>query len=165
MTERPVRKGYWDALFLMLLASAITAALGGMASVGAPEFYAQLDKPSWAPPPTVFGPVWTLLYAMMAVSAWLVVRSVGWKRARPAITLHLVQLVFNTLWSWIFFRWQMGALAFVEILFLGGLVALTIRAFWRASPLAGALMLPYLAWVTFAAALTYAVWQRNPGIL
>jgi len=149
----------------MLLASAITAAIGGMASVGAPEFYAQLDKPSWAPPPTVFGPVWTLLYAMMAVSAWLVVRSVGWQRARPAITLHIVQLVFNTLWSWIFFRWQMGALAFVEILFLWGLVALTIRAFWRASPLAGALMLPYLAWVTFAAALTYAVWQRNPGIL
>ena len=165
MSESPEQKDHWGALFLLLLASAATAAIGGMASVDAPTFYGQLDQPGWAPPPALFGPVWTILYAAMAVAAWLTIRSAGWPQARPAIALHGVQLVFNGLWSWIFFKWQMGALAFVEILFLWGLVLLTLRAFWRVRPLAGALMLPYLASVTFAAALAYAVWQRNPGIL
>lgn len=165
MADPVERKAYWGALFLLLLASALTAAIGGLGSADAPTFYTGLDQPDWAPPPAVFGPVWTILYALMAVAAWLVVRGVGWPQARPAMALHFVQLAFNGLWSWIFFKWQMGALAFVEILFLWGILLLTIRAFWRARPLAGALMLPYLAWVTFAAALTYAVWQRNPGTL
>jgi len=102
---------------------------------------------------------------LMAIAAWLVVRAWGWPRARPAIALYVIQLVFNALWPWVFFRWRLGGVAVAEILVLWVLLLLTVAAFRRARPLAAALLLPYLAWVTFAAALTYAVWQRNPGAL
>jgi tryptophan-rich sensory protein len=101
----------------------------------------------------------------MTVAAWMVVRAWGWPRARPAIALYIVQLVFNGLWTWLFFRWRLGELAFVEILVLWTLLLITVTTFFRVRRLAGVLMVPYLAWVTFAAALTYAVWRRNPGPL
>jgi tryptophan-rich sensory protein len=74
-------------------------------------------------------------------------------------------LILNALWTWLFFRWRLGWVAFVEILGLWALVLLTVWTFWRARRLAGGLLLPYLAWVTFAAALTYSVWRRNPEVL
>jgi tryptophan-rich sensory protein len=101
----------------------------------------------------------------MGVSAWQVWRPRGFRAARSALLLFLAQLAVNALWTWLFFAWRMGAAAFGEILILWGLLTWTAIAFWRARPLAGALLLPYLAWVTFAAALTYAVWQRNPALL
>jgi tryptophan-rich sensory protein len=136
-----------------------------MASVRAAEFYAELAKPAWAPAAGVFGPVWTVLYATMAVAAWLVIRALGWPLARPAIVLYAAQLAFNALWTWLFFRWRLGGAALVEIVVLWILVLLTVVAFWRARPLAGMLLLPYTVWVSFAAALTYAIWRRNPGVL
>ena len=159
------RPQYLGALALLLLGTTAAAFLGAMASVRADDFYAQLAKPAWAPPAGVFGPVWTVLYALMAIAAWLVIRAQGWPRARTAIILYSVQLVFNALWPWLFFRWRLGGAALMEIAVLWILVLLTVRAFWRARPLAGMLLLPYLAWVWFAAALTYAVWHRNPGAL
>ncbi|MBH1626613.1 tryptophan-rich sensory protein [Stenotrophomonas maltophilia] len=141
------------------------AALGAWASTSAASFYATLVLPAWAPPAGLFGPVWTLLYAMMALAAWLVWRERGWRGARPALWLYLVQLAVNALWSWLFFGWKLGALAFVDILVLVALVCATMLAFVRARPMAAVLLLPYLAWITFASALNFAVWRANPGLL
>ncbi|HSL70227.1 MAG TPA: TspO/MBR family protein, partial [Longimicrobiales bacterium] len=113
----------------------------------------------------VFGPVWSILYATMAIAAWLVVGALGWPRARGPMMLYGLQLALNAVWSWLFFRWRLGGAAFIDVLALLAVLLFTVRAFWRARPLAGALMLPYLAWVAFAATLTYAVWQRNPNVL
>ncbi|HDS1835273.1 TPA: tryptophan-rich sensory protein [Stenotrophomonas maltophilia] len=141
------------------------AAVGAWASASAASFYATLALPAWAPPASVFGPVWSLLYAMMAIAAWLVWRERGWRNAQPALVLYLVQLAVNALWSWLFFGWKLGALAFVDILILIALVCATIVAFARLHRGAAAMLLPYLAWISFASALNFAVWRANPGVL
>ncbi|MFE3968813.1 TspO/MBR family protein [Stenotrophomonas sp. YIM B13575] len=143
----------------------LAAALGARASISAAEFYAGLALPAWAPPASVFGPVWTLLYALMALAAWLVWRQGGWRAATPALVLYLLQLALNVLWSWLFFGWKQGALAFADILLLLVLIVATVVAFHRVRPAAAWLLLPYLAWVAFASALNYAVWQANPAVL
>ena len=145
----------------------VAAAIGGIGSASAPDFYAALDRPAWAPPAGVFGPVWSVLYTLMAVSIWLVWRErsrIGNAAHLPA-GLFLTQLAANALWSWVFFVWHDGALALTNILALDALVIATVLAFRRARPLAAALLLPYLAWIAFATALTFSAWQRNPGLL
>lgn len=141
------------------------SAVGAVASIQAKSFYGQLVQPSWAPPPSVFGPVWTVLYASMAIAAWLVWRSGGFRANRTALSLFLAQLALNALWSWLFFAWHRGAWAFADIIVLWALVVGTLVSFWRMRPLAGALLIPYLLWVSFASALNYAVWQLNPQVL
>ena len=141
------------------------AAVGALASVDAGSFYGQLVRPGWAPPASAFGPVWSVLYLLMGVAAWLVWRNQGAERLRLALALFLTQLCANALWSWLFFAWRNGAVAFAEVLILLALIAATTVVFWRISRLAGILMIPYLAWVTLATALTWAVWQRNPSVL
>jgi translocator protein len=141
------------------------AAIGALASTQAGDFYQQLLRPDWAPPAWLFGPAWTLLYLLMGIAAWLVWSERGFRGARIALALFLVQLGVNALWSWLFFVWHRGALAFAEILLLWALIACTIVAFWRVRALAGALLLPYLAWVTFASALAYEIWQGNPTLV
>ena len=148
-----------------LLLTFAAAAIGAVASAEAGVFYAQLTRPSWAPPGWIFGPVWSTLYALMAVSAWWVWRARGFAGARTALVLFMAQLAANALWSWLFFAWRRGDLASAEVLVLWCLIAATVVAFWRISTLAGALLLPYLAWVTFASALTFSVWKLNPGLL
>jgi len=139
--------------------------LGAVASMDAASFYRQLAKPEWAPPASVFGPVWTVLYVLMAIAAWSVWRIGGFAQARGALTLFLVQLAVNALWSWLFFAWHRGGLAFADIVVLAALLVATTVAFWRHRPLAGALLLPYLGWVLFAGALNFAVWRANPALL
>jgi translocator protein len=141
------------------------AGVGAFASIDAGAFYAQLDRPPWAPPASVFGPVWSLLYALMGVAVWLVWREQGQPHRLRALLLFGVQLGANALWSWLFFAWHRGAWAFVDVLLLLALICATMAAFWPIRRLAAALMLPYLLWVGFASALTWAVWQRNPGLL
>lgn len=148
-----------------LAISFIASALGAMASIQAQAFYGQLAQPDWAPPPWLFGPVWTLLYALMGIAAWLVWRQGGWRAQRTALTLFLVQLVFNALWSWLFFAWHRGAWAFADIVLLVVLIVATLFSFWRVRALAGALLVPYLLWVLFASALNLSVWQLNPQVL
>ncbi|RRQ22045.1 TspO/MBR family protein [Thiohalobacter thiocyanaticus] len=143
--------------------SYLAAGVGAIASVDAGGFYAQLARPDWAPPGWVFGPVWTLLYGLMGVAAWLVWRSTD--RTRPVLTLFLIQLAVNALWSWLFFAWHLGGAALANILLLWPLILLTTLGFWRVRPLAGMLLLPYLTWVGFAALLNFAVWRLNPGLL
>ncbi|MEO8654415.1 MAG: TspO/MBR family protein [Ramlibacter sp.] len=141
-----------------------TAAVGAAASIQAASFYAQLVRPSWAPPGGVFAPVWTTLYTMMGVAAWLAWRE-GGKRTRVPLVLFVTQLAANALWSWLFFGWHLGAWACAEVLVLLALIAATLIGFWRIRPLAGMLLVPYLAWVAFASALTWSVWRNNPGAL
>lgn len=148
-----------------LAACFMAAAIGGAASVEAGPFYTQLVRPDWAPPPTVFGPVWSVLYALMGIAAWMVWRIGGFGAAWIPLTLFLVQLALNTLWSWLFFGWHLGGLAFADVLLLWAAILATLVCFWRATPLAGALLIPYLLWVGFAAALNYSVWQLNPQLL
>lgn len=155
----------WIGLAGWLLASFAAAAVGGVASANAGGFYQQLARPAWAPPSWLFGPVWSVLYLLMGIAAWLVWRERGFRGARGALTLFVVQLAANALWTWLFFAWRRGALAFGEILLLWALIAATLAAFWRVRPLAGALLVPYLLWVTFATALTLAVWRMNPALL
>lgn len=143
----------------------IAAAIGAAASLQAETFYAELLQPAWAPPSAVFGPVWTILYALMAVAAWLVWQARRIRLARVALLVFVLQLILNALWSWLFFRWLQGGWAFIDILCLWALLVATVALFWRVRPLAGALLIPYLLWVTFASALNFSIWQLNPSIL
>lgn len=140
------------------------AAVGGLASVQAGPFYLDLTRADWAPPAWVFGPVWAVLYFLMGVAAWLVWRSNGPAR-RKALILFCVQLAANALWTWLFFAWHRGALAFAEVLVLWLMILATVFLFAKVSKLAAALLLPYLAWVSFASALNFSLWQLNPGVL
>lgn len=160
----------WLALVGWIACAAAAGAVGGIASRNAGEFYGTLAKPDWAPPGWLFGPVWSTLYVLMGIAAWLV-----W-RARPAspadratwrlaLALFVGQLALNALWTWLFFAWRQGAMAFGEIVLLWLALVATIWQFGRVRPLAAWLLVPYLGWVTFATALTWAVWQRNPGQL
>jgi len=138
----------------------LAAALGGRAtasSVG--TWYRTLTKPAWNPPGWVFGPVWTLLYAMMAVAAWLVWRQVGWG---GALAVFGVQLALNVVWSFCFFGRRSPLAGLVDIVLLWAAIALTLVWFWRVNRLAGLLFVPYLWWVTFAAALNFSIWRLNP---
>lgn len=157
------RNPAWQALVLGLfyLACFLAAGLGSlftMVSVG--SWYAGLAKPSWNPPGWVFGPVWTVLYAMMAVAGWLV-----WRKGQPAswhaLRWFAIQLVLNVGWSAIFFGLQMPGLAFAEILVLWLAIAATLMTSWRVSRAAGLLLVPYLLWVSFAAVLNFAIWRLN----
>jgi tryptophan-rich sensory protein len=140
--------------------------VGGISSIftmdGLRVWYRTLDRPDWNPPDWVFGPVWTTLYVMMGIALVQVVRTDGRRTARRAgIALFAIQLVLNFGWSWIFFtRHDLGA-AVLEILALWLVIVATIAAFARIRPTAAALLVPYLAWVTFATVLTAEIWRRN----
>lgn len=155
---------YWG-LGAWLLAVFATAAVGGFASAQAADFYALLVRPSWAPAAWLFAPVWTVLYLLMGLAAWRVWRLHGFAGAGMALGLFIAQLLLNALWTWLFFKWRLGSVAFAEILLLWMVIAATIVMFSLVSKGAAVLMLPYLAWVSLAAALTFSTWQRNPGLL
>lgn len=146
-----------------LVALAVFAALVAVASAfGATympgDWYAGLDKPSWTPPPVVFAPVWTVLYVMIALAGWLAWRAQG---TGVLVALWLLQLIFNAAWSYLMFgRHEIGlALADIAALWLSNL-AFVVAAWSPARP-ASLLFLPYLAWVSFAAALNFEVWRLN----
>lgn len=127
-----------------------------------PSWYVILERPAFAPPNWVFGPVWTTLYAMMGVSLYLVWQQLSQgKPAKKALYVFGVQLLLNTAWSIIFFGLQSPGAAFVEIIFLWLSIALTILLFWQFSKTAALLLVPYIAWVSFAAFLNYTIWMLN----
>lgn len=152
-------------LFGWLTLAFLTAGIGAAASINAGTFYMELTRPAWAPPAWLFGPVWTFLYTLMGIAAWLVWMRSGLSGGRVALSLFVVQLIANALWSWLFFQWRLGAAAFVEVLVLWALILATIVAFWRVRKPAAALLFPYLGWVTFASILTFAMWRLNPALL
>lgn len=148
----------WLGLAGWILVCFAAAAIGGWASSGG---YGDLAQPSWAPPSWLFGPVWSALYLAMAVAAWLVWKDGGFDAHGSALTLFLAQLALNALWTWLFFGWGLRGLASIEIVVLGVLIVLTLVAFWRVRVLAGALLVPYLAWVSFASVLCMRIWWLN----
>jgi benzodiazapine receptor len=145
--------------------SFIAAAIGASASVHASIFYGQLILPDWAPPASVFGPVWTILYALMGTAAWMMWRTGDLRATGIALALFVVQLVANALWSCLFFGFHRGGAAFADVVLLWWLIIATLILFWRRRPLAGALLIPYLLWVSFACTLNYSVWRLNPRLL
>lgn len=145
----------------LALSFAVAGIGGWFTSMGMPEWYASLQKPGWNPPSWVFGPAWTTLYIMMAVAAWLVWRQAGFAGASAAMTLFFVQLALNLAWSGVFFALRSPGWALVELLTLWIAILGTTALFFRHSTWAGALMLPYLAWVTFAGALNAAIVRLN----
>ncbi|SFF50678.1 TspO and MBR related proteins [Duganella sp. CF458] len=150
------------ALLASFAACFAAAALGALATADAQPFYDALQRPGWAPPAWLFGPVWTLLYAMMAIAAWIMWRKHA-LQADPALTaIFAMQLGLNALWSWIFFRWHSGLFAFIDILALIAAVAMVIIKFWARSRIASMLMWPYFSWLAFAAMLNWSLWRRNP---
>jgi len=150
------------ALVLLLILVGFVAFIGGrFTAASVQDWYQQIEKPSWRPPDWVFGPVWTVLYILMAVAAWLVWRKAGFGGAAGPLTLFAIQLVLNAFWSYLFFGLESPFAAFVELLVLWTAIALTTAAFWRVAPLAGVLLLPYLLWVTFAGVLNCAIWRMN----
>ncbi|UXA53002.1 tryptophan-rich sensory protein [Xanthomonas prunicola] len=165
MTQGRSKKSQWFGLLGWLVLCYAVAALGAMASIQAASFYALLQRPAWAPPGWLFGPVWTVLYGMMAVSVWLVWRRGSRAGKRPALGLFVLQLTLNGVWSWLFFARQLGAWAFADIVALWLVLAGTIAVFAKRQALAAWLLVPYLAWVSFAAALNFSVWQLNPEVL
>jgi translocator protein len=149
----------WLALAGWILLCFAAATLGGVFMPG--DWYASLKKPSWNPPGWIFGPVWTALYAMMAVAAWLVWRRGGFRVQQRALGLFLGQLVLNAAWTPLFFGAHQPGLAFAEIILLWLAIAATLAAFRPISCTAAWLLAPYLAWVSFAAFLNFTLWRLN----
>lgn len=124
-------------------------------------WYAGLAKPAWTPPGWVFAPVWTMLYLLMAVAAWLVTLNGEWRQRRLPLALFILQLAVNAAWSWLFFGLQRPDWALLNILVLWGLVSVTVVLFLNTRRVAGILLLPYWGWLTLAAALNAAIWRLN----
>jgi translocator protein len=149
------------ALVGFVVVTFAAAALGSTATArSVSTWYADLSKPAFNPPAWVFGPVWTALYLMMAIAAWLVWAKGAGSRALP-LTLYGVQLALNALWSLLFFGLRSPGLALIDIAALWLAIAATTVAFWRVSPAAGGLFVPYVAWVSFASVLNHSIWVLN----
>jgi translocator protein len=152
----------WISLVPFVVICFAAAGIGSLfTSRSVNTWYTQLRRPVWTPPNWIFGPVWTTLYLLMAISAWLVWRSTEWPSARFALSLFAIQLVLNTLWSVVFFGLRKIGLAFGEILLLWMMIVATAVAFLPLSLLAAWLLIPYLAWVFFASYLNFRIWQLN----
>ncbi|MEX0979986.1 MAG: TspO/MBR family protein [Gemmatimonadota bacterium] len=150
----------WLGLVGWLAVVAVAAVFGSQFTPG--SWYDELTKPEWTPPGRVFGPVWTVLYVAMAVAAWLVWQRRDFDGARLALGLFLVQLVLNALWSALFFGMESPGAGLVDIALLWITLLATVVLFFRMHLVAGFLLVPYLAWVSFAAALNLSIWMLNP---
>ncbi|MDR7278826.1 TspO/MBR family protein [Catenuloplanes atrovinosus] len=150
--------GQWLALAGFAAAAFVTAAIGGLGVQGTAAEYNSLAQPAWAPPDWLFGPVWTVLYAMIALSGWLAWRRAGWT---TALTVYAVQLGLNAVWTPLFFGAGQYGLALIDIILLWLSIAAVTALFRRISTLAALLLVPYLLWVTYATALNAAIWSMN----
>ncbi|WP_148232887.1 MULTISPECIES: TspO/MBR family protein [Thermomonospora] len=146
----------WGGLAVFAGVTALAAGVGALAVSGAGQEYARLDRPDWAPPSWLFPPVWTVLYATIAVSGWLVWRRHG---VHPALGVFGLQLVLNAIWTPIFFGAGAYGWAVADIVALWLALGATIGWFWRLSRPAALLLVPYWAWVSYATALTVAIWR------
>ena len=153
-----------DLISLAVLIVFIAACFGAAAS-GAffkpGAWYERLDKPSWRPPNRLFAPVWTILYLMIAVSGWLIWRQAGFAGAALPLAVFALQLILNAAWTPLFFGLRRPDLGFVDIVLVWLSIVATIMLFQPVSAIAALLLVPYLAWVTFAAVLNFSIWRRN----
>jgi len=157
----------WVRSPLKLLAAIVICNLAGIigslvTTTGEGSWYAAIEKPPFNPPGFVFGPVWTTLYILMGISLYLIwMEGTGRREVRLALIFFSTQLVLYALWTFLFFGLQSPFLGLVEIIILWLFIVATIVAFYRINKTAAFLMVPYLAWVTFAAFLTYSIWILN----
>ena len=147
------------ALVGFVVVAFIPASTGAFFMPG--EWYARLAKPTWNPPNWIFGPVWTVLFLTIGVAAWLVWRRAGFSGARAAWAVFAAQLVFNGLWTCLFFGLHRPGLAMVDIVALWAAIAGTIALFFAIDRTAGAILVPYLLWVSFAMVLNFTIWRLN----
>lgn len=163
MEHAPAKQALLLAAFVGVCLTA--GAIGSLATAPQiPTWYAGLAKPDWNPPSWVFAPVWTSLYILMGFAGWNVWRKVGELRWTSPFGVYWAQLGLNALWSFLFFGMEAPGLAFAEILLLWVMILLTMRVFALYSKAAVWLMLPYLAWVSFAAVLNFTIWRLNSGL-
>jgi tryptophan-rich sensory protein/uncharacterized protein YbjT (DUF2867 family) len=156
----PGRQAVWLMVFVGVCFGA--AALGGaLTSTSVSDWYPTLAKPSWTPPAWLFGPVWTTLYLLMGLAAWLLWRRGDGRGLAVPLSLFALQLALNVAWSAIFFGLRSPGWAFVEILALWLAIFATTASFWQRSVTAALLLLPYWLWTTFAAVLNFAIWRLN----
>jgi len=152
----------WIWLLMWLgLCFAVAGVGGSWTASEIPGWYRSLTRPSIAPPSWLFGPVWTLLYALMAIAAWQVSQTAPSALRTWAIGLFLVQLALNLAWSFIFFRQHAIGAALSEVIVLWAAIGATTLVFGRVAPSAACLMAPYWAWVSFATVLNAAYWRLN----
>lgn len=145
-------------LALVFAASGLGAFL---TSVSVHDWYPTLRKPPWNPPAWVFGPVWTCLYCLMALAAWLVWRRAGFAGARWALGAFLIQLALNVAWSGLFFGRRSPLGGMIDIILLIIAIIATMALFRRFSPAACWLLTPYLLWTMYASTLNWAIWRMN----
>jgi translocator protein len=148
----------WAGLPVFAVALVLVAAVGSLAAVNAGGEYLSLERPPWAPPQWLFGPAWTVLYVMIAISGWLAWSARGWT---PALGVYAAQLVLNAAWTPLFFGAERYGLAVAEIAVLWLAIVVNVVMFRRISRPAAWLLVPYLLWVTYAASLTVAIWLLN----
>jgi tryptophan-rich sensory protein len=153
--------------FLILFSSIIICQLAGFigsifTTPAIPNWYANINKPTFRPPNWVFAPVWTTLYLLMGIALFLVLRKgLNEKGIKIAVAVFALQLVLNALWSYLFFGLESPFAAFIEIIFLWATILISIILFFRISWVAGALLIPYIIWVSFASVLNFSIWQLN----
>jgi translocator protein len=156
----------WNSLLVLVLFVAVCLGVGGLGSIftagSVRDWYPALHKPSWTPPSWLFGPVWTLLYLMMAIAAWIIWRRQGAVSIKGALGAFVFQLVINAAWSPLFFGLRNPLAGLLDIVPLLAAILATLISFWKISPAAGGLLIPYWLWVSFATALNFALWKMNP---
>lgn len=148
------------SLLAFVLACVVVASSGAIFKPG--QWYKRLDKPAWRPPDWLFGPAWAVLYAMIAVSGWLVWRTAGFEGAALGFAFYVAQLVLNGIWSGLFFGLRRPGLALIEMALMWLAILGNIVTFYPVHAGAAYLLVPYLAWVSFAFALNLSIWRRNP---
>jgi translocator protein len=160
-TDRPA-SSKWVQLIIWMAICLAAAAIGTlMTTPGLREWYPSLNKPAWTPPNGVFAPVWTILYASMGLAAWMVWLQRASRNVAPAISIFVIQLILNVAWSGLFFGLHSSGAGLLTILSLWCAIAATIVIFHRTVALAGWILVPYLAWVSFALVLNVAIWRLN----
>lgn len=149
-----------------LITSIIIAQLAGIigslfTAANVATWYPTLIKPEWNPPSWVFGPVWITLYTLMGIAAFIIWTHKKNPTAKNALTIYGIHLALNALWSMLFFGLQNPKIAFIEIILLLIVIIVVTVRFWKIDIRAGALMIPYICWVSFASILNYMIWQLN----
>jgi translocator protein len=155
----------WNATLMLVMFAVVCLGIAGFGAIftssSVSEWYPTLRKPSWNPPSWVFGPVWTTLYLMMAIAAWLFWRKLGFSSASGVLWLFAFQLVLNAVWSPLFFGLKNPLAGLLDIIPLWVAILATLMSFWKISPAAGALLVPYWLWVSFATVLNFTIWKLN----
>jgi tryptophan-rich sensory protein len=156
---------FGNGVVMLLLFLAVCLGIGGFGSLftasSVRDWYPLIQKPAWTPPSWLFGPVWTMLYIMMAFAAWLVWRRRGLLDIKPALALFAVQLILNAAWSPLFFGLKNPLAGLLDIVALWAAILATLISFWKISPAAASLLVPYWLWVSFATILNFSIWRLN----